>query len=165
MLPIANTRSHSALSSGPGPRRPIGRARAGPDKGRSSHVAVDPAAASWVRYQLSMELSGVHLSAGGQHSVNVLKNSCSESRNKVLEILDDQRLAHLLKTKREEIDKEWDKKIWVEEFPGRDILKRFVGKHAGKINYKSFANLVGNKISGLPAEENPLAKVIAPILS
>jgi hypothetical protein len=67
--------------------------------------------------------------------------------------------------RKEYLHRNWSNKIWVTEFPGRDILTRFVGKHVQGIESQRFIQLLATEIGrSVPPEENELRNVLQPLL-
>jgi len=81
-------------------------------------------------------------------AVTALLPSVMSAFNRVQRVKSDIGDEDSLRALEEELHEElegWlnDDKSWVNEFPGRDILKRFIGGHLeGHVNYAAFRNLV-----------------------
>lgn len=125
---------------------------------------IDRVVADSVRYQLDRELRGVILKSAGTDPAGLLRSTSAQALEAVKLLLSDDVIASRLETTKQFISENWSRELWMFEFPGREILKRFVGSHAGGQNAREFANLVATEIgrskgsgdSALRAALNPL---------
>jgi hypothetical protein len=124
----------------------------------------DAAIADWVRYQLDQKLGGFLLRSGGEKAVEVLKTSAQNVLNQVIQEFNETAIDSLIKEREEFVESEWSNQIWLIEFPGRDLLRRFVGTHVGGIKPREFTNLLLSAVARTESEEKEaLRRVLEPL--
>jgi hypothetical protein len=98
-----------------------------------------------------------------------LYNSVSRSISKLTEIAEKEMTKENLQKEEEILRSKYIESLsdgtWVKKFRGRDILKKFVGKHGLSVSYEVFRNLILSKMQDDNYKPTGMAEVITKILN
>ncbi|MGE3165805.1 MAG: ATP-dependent endonuclease [Planctomycetota bacterium] len=99
--------------------------------------------AAWASFQLNRRLRFV--CARGPDPLTSLKESAAAASKELQVSYTADAIDRLVATRKEEVDRCWNKQIWEREFPGRQILDKFIGKHM-KLKGRKGHNLVATEL-------------------
>lgn len=120
--------------------------------------------ADWVRYQLDQRLRGLLLRCGGSDPTAVLKSSARDLQRVVSTEFTSEAIDTLAHERQSYLHRSWDSQVWLFKFPGRDLLRRFVGQHAGGIEPLRFRNLLASQLARVESQsKEALRQLLSPL--
>ncbi len=124
----------------------------------------EQAVAGWIRYQLDFRLRGLLLRAGGDEALAVLKSSAQSLRDSVASHFTERSIDGLAQQRTTLLQSGWRDKVWLVEIPGRDLLRRFVGRYAHGVDPIRFRNLVASWLRDHDSEtKQSLRELLTPL--
>ena len=121
--------------------------------------------AAYAQESFRSSVNQIYVDPEKSNPLGSLAARIANTRERVLHKLDS--FDELIKRQREAIEAKWSEDIWIQEFPGKELLALYVGRHIHRTDYRTFRNEVAQHLGQLDRSKakSELRDLLGPVLA